>query len=380
MATQPLARGMGTFFKECSCAKPTRCPHAYKIRYRNAAGKQTEESGFQTQDAAKDRLTEIYNQKRTVPQSKAERIQTLGQMRFEEYAEAWIQRRRGVVPSTIQDIKGLLKNHVYPELGSRRINTFDSLVIEQYIATMERNGLGLAVQKNSFTRLKSVLRDAYRRGAIPDDPFLDVTPPQYNPKRAIIPTVGELTQIRTAGDDDDFRLVVDLMSGCGLRNGEALAVNVNNIVADDVYRVTEQLRHEDGKLGKLKHRKSGEFREVPLPRTTKDAIEKYADQHGVLEGGYLLPSRRTGSRLMSHRTLQRLWDSAKESAAVPDGMTLYSLRHFFASNCLTNGIPITDVAEWMGHKKIEVTFKIYRHLMPGSINTAAKILDAGLAA
>lgn len=28
---------------------------------------------------------------------------------------------------------------------------------------------------------------------------------------------------------------------------------------------------------------------------------------------------------------------------------LYGLRHFFASNCLGNGIPITDVAEWMGH-------------------------------
>ncbi|GAU71135.1 hypothetical protein SSP35_28_00100 [Streptomyces sp. NBRC 110611] len=131
-------------------------------------------------------------------------------MPFEEYAEAWIQRRRGVIPATIQDIKGLLKNHVYPELGSRRINTFDSLVIEQYIATMERNGLGLAVQKNSFTRLKSVLRDAHRRGAIPDDPFLDVIPPQYNPERAIIPTLEELTQIRTAGDDADFHLVVDL--------------------------------------------------------------------------------------------------------------------------------------------------------------------------
>ncbi|MFD9007570.1 tyrosine-type recombinase/integrase, partial [Streptomyces sp. NPDC059552] len=65
---------------------------------------------------------------------------------------------------------------------------------------------------------------------------------------------------------------------------------------------------------------------------------------------------------------------------VPDGMVIYSLRHFFASNCLTNGIPITDVAEWMGHKSLDITFKIYRHLMPGSIGKAAKILDVGLAA
>jgi integrase len=66
-------------------------------------------------------------------------------------------------------------------------------------------------------------------------------------------------------------------------------------------------------------------------------------------------------------------------ADIPEGMVIYSLRHFFASNCLSNGIPITDVAEWMGHKSLDVTFKIYRHLMPGSIGTAAKVLDLALA-
>ncbi|WP_330440150.1 hypothetical protein [Streptomyces griseoaurantiacus] len=59
-------------------------------------------------------------------------------------------------------------------------------------------------------------------------------------------------------------------------------------------------------------------------------------------------------------------------------MALCSLRHFFASNCLRNGIPITDLAEWMGHRSLDVTFKIRRHLMPGSIGTAAKMLDLAL--
>ncbi|MFJ8846679.1 tyrosine-type recombinase/integrase [Streptomyces cyaneofuscatus] len=56
----------------------------------------------------------------------------------------------------------------------------------------------------------------------------------------------------------------------------------------------------------------------------------------------------------------------------------YSLRHFFASNCLSKGIPITDVAEWMGHKNIQMTFRIYRHLMPASIGRAARLLNEGL--
>ncbi|MFB8039763.1 hypothetical protein ACFC8F_00540 [Streptomyces hydrogenans] len=35
-------------------------------------------------------------------------------------------------------------------------------------------------------------------------------------------------------------------------------------------------------------------------------------------------------------------------------MGMYGFRHRFASNALGNGIPITDVAERMGHKSIEV--------------------------
>ncbi|MFB7618010.1 hypothetical protein [Kitasatospora sp. NPDC056181] len=48
----------------------SKCPHDYKVRYRNAAGKQTEETGFATQDKAIDRLTEIYRAKRERPQSR----------------------------------------------------------------------------------------------------------------------------------------------------------------------------------------------------------------------------------------------------------------------------------------------------------------------
>ncbi|SOE32610.1 hypothetical protein [Streptomyces sp. OK228] len=60
MASKSLARGMGTFFKDCEHPQSrwSKCPHEYKIRYRSAAGKQTEESGFATQDKAITRLTD----------------------------------------------------------------------------------------------------------------------------------------------------------------------------------------------------------------------------------------------------------------------------------------------------------------------------------
>ncbi|MGN9822113.1 tyrosine-type recombinase/integrase [Streptomyces sp. SD11] len=80
--------------------------------------------------------------------------------------------------------------------------------------------------------------------------------------------------------------------------------------------------------------------------------------------------------------LDNRWLRIKKAgvADIPEGMVVYGLRHFFASNCLSHNIPITDVAEWMGHKNIDITYKIYRHLLPGTISAAAGVLDLGLVA
>ncbi|MFB6666215.1 hypothetical protein [Streptomyces parvus] len=43
-------------------------------------------------------------------------------------------------------------------------------------------------------------------------------------------------------------------------------------------------------------------------------------------------------------------------------------------------MPITDVADWMGHRSLDITFKISRHLMPDSIGRAGEVLNPCLAA
>ncbi|MFJ4823066.1 hypothetical protein ACIP5L_07260 [Streptomyces bacillaris] len=71
-----------------------------------------------------------------------------------------------------------------------------------------------------------------------------------------------------------------------LRNGEARAVNVNNIVALDAYRVRRQIHSNT--LKPAKHRKAGELREVPLPQSVGEAMERYEEKHGTTKDGYLL--------------------------------------------------------------------------------------------
>ncbi|MGB8943708.1 MAG: tyrosine-type recombinase/integrase [Streptomyces sp.] len=374
MARQ-LARGMGSFFKDCGCAKPTRCPHPYTIRFRNGLGKQSEEGGFGTQDDAIERLTQIYAEKKRTAPSVAEARRELGQKTVSEYAKQWRPRQRKMTAySTGEHVDSSINVHIVPRLGSRKLNTVTPIVVERFLDELEADGVGRGNQVNIFRVLKTILRDAHDKGAMAEDPVKGVQEPEYVRQKVVIPSLKYLKQALAVADEI-LALEIVMMAGCGLRNGEARAVNINNLVAEDVYRIHEQIHSNTHKPAKLKHRKAEEFREVPMPRSVREAIEQYKEKHGATEDGYLLrgPSGYY-TEPMERRRVHALFTALPQV----DGMGMYSFRHYFASNALGSGIPITDVAEWMGHKSIEETYRTYRHLMPGSITKAARILDAGL--
>jgi integrase len=300
-------------------------------------------------------------------------------MRFEEYAQEWKGGQRHLTASSVRHLESLFEHHIFPAIGSREMMSFGHKVVDGFIRTMERAQTGLATQSSAFDKVRAILLDAQRLGLYAENPLEGVKGPQYDPARAVIPSLEQLRGHRTAGDA--WMLLVDLMSGCGLRNGEAAAVNLSKLVADDVYRVSEQVVQTTGKYGPLKHRKAGEYRDVPLPARVRETIYWYAEKHGTVDG-YLLRQADRPEKPYPHWGLSNQWKRLKEAGAVdiPERMVIYGYRHFFASNCLTNGLAITDVAEWMGHRSIDVTFKIYRHLMPGSIGKAAQVLDMALAA
>ena len=127
-------------------------------------------------------------------------------------------------------------------------------------------------------------------------------------------------------------------------------------------------------LQPLKFRKAGEFRDIPLPQYVSEAIDKHAADHGTTSDGYLFQGRKY--KLVVRRTYQEGFRGAADQAGLPPEFIPHSLRHLYASTALAEGIPITDVSRWLGHKSIEVTHQIYGHLIPASFDRASTALDA----
>jgi hypothetical protein len=62
-----------------------------------------------------------------------------------------------------------------------------------------------------------------------------------------------------------------------------------------------------------------------------------------------------------------------------EGVSLHSLRHSFASELLSDGVPLAVVSERLGHADQNITLSIYSHAMPADTRAAAKVWNDAMA-
>jgi integrase len=77
-----------------------------------------------------------------------------------------------------------------------------------------------------------------------------------------------------------------------------------------------------------------------------------------------------------HRRARQRWSKVEPKPLTPIG--LHEARHTFASMAIAAGVNAKALTTYMGHASIQMTFDRYGHLMPGSQDEAASLLDSYL--
>lgn len=162
-----------------------------------------------------------------------------------------------------------------------------------------------------------------------------------------------------------------LLLGTGLRVGEALGLRWEDLDRERG-RATfaEQWSvHERGRAPT----KTRQPRTVTLTRPVLDALLELPHRTGLL-----FPGRTSGHPL--GRTTVKVWFAAALAAAElsPD-LTPHALRHTFASVALARGVPVTDVAQALGHRSPGTTMQVYSHALQQRQGVAEQALEAALA-
>lgn len=219
------------------------------------------------------------------------------------------------------------------------------------------------------------LRAIYRRALALDEVAVNPTSglelPAVRGSRDRIASPDEANRLIAATPTVDRALWAPAMYA-GLRNGELQALSVDDVdLASGVIRVS---RGWDPKEGEIAPKSGAGRRSVPIPAALRDELLEHKMRTGRRSG--LIFGRSPELPFtpnVPYRRAKRAWTKARL-----EPITLHECRHTFASMMIAAGVNAKALATFMGHSSVQTTLDRYGHLMPGSEDEAAGLLDAYL--
>jgi integrase len=316
-----------------------------------------------------------------------------GKVTVRAYAESWLAAQT-FDPSTREATELRLRLHILPELGGRELRTLRPSVVQAWTRSLQQR-LASNYVRVVFANLSAVLSAAVDDGLIGRNPCRagSVRPPAPERRRIVPWRVEQVTAV-TAALPERYQILVVLAAGCGLRQGEAFGLGVDDI---DFLRGVIHVRRQV----KLIHSrqvfappKGGKERDVPLSEMVALALAAHLqafpvvkvslpwrEPDGRTETAGLVVTTRERTALARTYFNRHVWKPALDAAGVPatrvNGM--HALRHTYASVLLEDGVSIKALAEYLGHADPGFTLRTYTHLMPSSEDRARTAVDRAFA-
>jgi integrase len=291
-------------------------------------------------------------------------------------AQEWLTavRLRERERTTLEGYRRHVELHITPALGSTRLAALTTPKVVAFCEALQARKSRLLARK-VLTSLKSILKDAQRRGNLASNAALAVSiEPDRRRKQLLvgvdIPLPDEITRILTAAKPH-WRPLLIVAVFSGLRASELRGLRWEDI---DFKRGELHVRQRVDRYNTVgKPKSNAGSRTIPIGPMVVNTLRQWKLARPT-EG--LVFGTRSG-RPIEHTNLVRcaLW-SAQVAAGVigADGRAkytgLHALRHFYASWCINRKVdgglelPAKVVQARLGHSSITVTFDTYGHLFP----------------
>ena len=283
--------------------------------------------------------------------------------------------------------------------------------IQDWQQQRERKGIAYATLKRDYGALKTMVRHAYKEGAIERHPLQDVTlqAPLHSEKKAIF-TVGQKTERRMLTESERIGLREGLekfdeklraQRRSSRAHGKPHLASLDDVEfahwflpfchlamhtglrPGDLYALTwRELNVQFGRLAKYPektlHHPDPVKVDLPLNDEIKNVMRRWWQQCGKPDDGLVFPSPRTDGQL-SKTAHQKPWASVKALGGLANDMEFYCLRHNFISTLLMMGVSIFEVARLVGHKGTQMIEQHYGHLCPAAAASAMQAFGKAIA-
>jgi integrase len=269
-------------------------------------------------------------------------------------------------------------------LGERRLQALRPADLAALYATLSRAGLAPRTVKHAHNVLHRALEQAKLWGLLRDNPAEMAKPPSIpDEERAILqPERARDLLERLRGQP--LYLLASLALATGLRRSEALALRWRDVDLDARRLTVEQALEQTATHGiRVKGPKTRHGRRtISLPAHIVAELRSHwrAQQEQRLAlgmgkapvDGFVLAA--IDGRPQSPDTISTAWGRAMGKILMPE-ITLHSLRHTHASMLIAAGVDILTISRRLGHANPTITLGVYGHLIHGSDDRAAQIMD-----
>ena len=182
----------------------------------------------------------------------------------------------------------------------------------------------------------------------------------------VLPQVLARTEVRAllaAVTEPRFRTCLRLMYHCGLRVGEAVAIQVRDIQGKE----TPPRLH-------VRNAKGGKDRYVPIAPAMVQELRRWWCLHRHPKFLFPSPGRGWADRtltlsqamgraqtFMSVNSVQMAYRLARAASGVNAASTTHTLRHSYATHLLEEGVSLRQISQYLGHESLDTTV-VYTHL------------------
>jgi len=345
------------------------------VRWRDERGEQCKRSFPRKSGQDPETCAEAFDAQRRADEARGEWIDPrIGRTPFRDYAPIWMKSRLHKTGTT-DTYEQHLRNHITPAFGGYGLAAIRPTMVQQWVKDLQAmKGLAPRTIETIYIIFASIMRGAVRDGYIRKTPCVDIRLPETSKTVVRLLAPAQVLALADAMPER-YALLVLLGAGAGLRQGEAFGLALDRIdTAAGMITVDQQVIIVDRRPVLAPPKTSASLRDVPMPRFVLDRVMAHTDQLGLVADAVLCRTPR-GTLLRRDYYNHNIWKPALAAAGLPDDTTFHDLRHMFASTALAEGVPISEVSRWLGHKSITTTVDLYGHLVPEASGRARDALD-----
>lgn len=287
-----------------------------------------------------------------------------------EMFEKWLQQRKHRVKmSTYSAYLDLYRCYIQNKIGRIKISSIEDNTLNNYVDDLltqdSRNGSGLSVTtvRSVIIMLRSVMHYASEEFNI-EDPTKRLELPPCNYTETSVFSSKEINNIiRMADRTSTYELGVLLCLYTGMRIGEICALKWESIDIDNkIIRIRKTLSRISSNSKKSRTiitidtpKSKASIREIPLPGAIIDDLENQRQNH-MLSDYFLTGS----SNYIEPRSYRNHYRNMLKNVNVPY-RKFHTLRHTFATSCISKGIDAKTVSTLLGHSSVKITLERYVH-------------------